>query len=188
MKKIVAIYGKSSSGKSSIKQAVMELRPEYNNIIASTTRPPREGEKNGVDYFFYTDAQMADNICEGKMAECVIFNEWVYGTEYERILDDKINVGAWNPEGLETINDEGSFECLNIFIDAPGKTRLLRSLDREQNPDVDEIIRRYLADEKDFRSIDVEYSITIKNDGTKTVKEMAKEVIKHIDRHLGRIV
>lgn len=188
MKKLVLLYGKSASGKSAIKKAIMKLRPEYNEVITSCTRYMREGEKDGVDYFFYTEKQMADKICKGEMAECVVFNDWIYGTEYEKIIDDKINVGAWNPEGVETLNDDSNFECLNIFIDAPGKTRLIRSLNREENPDVNEIIRRYQADEKDFRYIEIENYVTINNNGSKSIQEMAEEVINYIDRYLGRIV
>lgn len=187
-KKLVLLYGKSASGKSSIKKEIMKLRPEYNEVITSSTRCMREGEKDGVDYFFYSEKQMADKICKGEMAECVVFNNWVYGTEYEKIADDKINIGAWNPEGVEILNDDGNFECLNIFINTPDKVRLLRSLNREENPNVDEIIRRYQADEKDFRVIDIENYITINNNGAEPIQEIAKEVINYIDRYLGKNV
>lgn len=74
-----------------------------------------------------------------------------------------------------------------IFIEASDKTRLLRQLNRETNPDVREIIRRYGADENDF-SIenlqDIEFQYTVNNDGHWGLWQLTQElanVIQHID-------
>jgi guanylate kinase len=187
-KKVVAIYGESASGKSAIKKTVLKKRSDYHEVVTSTTRPMREGEKNGVDYFYYTEDEMREKIFNNEMAECVVFRDWIYGTEYGKLTDDKINIGVWNPEGIETLNDDDGLECLNIYIHTPPKLRLLRSLNREENPDVDEIVRRYLADQKDFREVDVNFTVTVINDGSKTLDRLADEVIALVDRHLGKFV
>lgn len=51
--KIVALMGEAGSGKDTILHSIMEKYPSYfNEIISCTTRPPREGEKEGVNYYF----------------------------------------------------------------------------------------------------------------------------------------
>ena len=154
MKKIVIIVGKSGCGKSVIKKLLLSLNKEYSEVITSTTRPPREREVDGIDYHFYTGKEMRDKIFEDEMAECVIFRDWVYGTERAALKDDVINIGVWNLEGAATLNDEKEYDCLNIFVDCDDKTRLINSLNRDKSVDVGEVIRRYSADEKDFDSMD----------------------------------
>lgn len=188
MKNLVVLYGESSSGKSAIKREILKIRTDYNDVITSTTRPPREGEQNKVDYNFRGDMEIAAMIMEDKMVECVVFRDWVYGTERAALLDNEINIGVWNPEGVETLNNDGEMNCLNVYIHSTDKQRLLRSLNREENPDVDEIIRRFKTDKTDFDVIDVDFFSTIENDGTKTLEQLAIEVIAKIDRHLGRFV
>ena len=189
MKKIVLIYGESASGKSAIKRAIMRLRPDYNDVRTSTTRPIREGEVDGVDYNYYDDMTMASKIMADEMAECVSFRDWVYGTEYSALIDDKINIGVWNPEGVETLNDDDEIQCLNIYIYSSAKVRIIRSLNREVNPDVGEVVRRYATDLKDFEGFSPGfYHAVIHNDGSKSIDTLAKEVIEKIDRGLGKFV
>ena len=189
MKKIVAIYGESACGKSAIKKAIMRLRPDYNEVITSTTRPPREGEVDGIDYNYYSEQTMAEKIMKDEMAECVCFRDWVYGTEYSALEDKKINVGIWNPEGVETLNEDANLDCLNIHISSPAKVRIIRSLNREVDPDIEEIIRRYKTDLQDFELFSPGfYYAVIHNDNSKSIEDLAKEVIAKIDRGLGRFV
>lgn len=53
--KVVAIMGKAGSGKDTILRALVNKFPDrYNEIVSCTTRPPREGEQEGVNYHFLT--------------------------------------------------------------------------------------------------------------------------------------
>ena len=93
------------------------------------------------------------------MLEATVFKGWGYGTPLEALKQDKINVGVFNPEGIECLLADSRLEVLPIYIYAPDKVRLIRALNRELNPDCAEICRRYEADERDFRDIDFDYSI-----------------------------
>ena len=56
--KIIALFGEAGSGKDYIQKAVMRTiwgKTHFNQIISCTTRPPREGEKDGVDYHFISN-------------------------------------------------------------------------------------------------------------------------------------
>jgi guanylate kinase len=54
MYKIIAIMGESGTGKNSLMQEILKLKPELHEIIPCTTRPMRQGETDGVDYYYYT--------------------------------------------------------------------------------------------------------------------------------------
>ena len=179
--KIINIMGQSGTGKSSLKKAIKNIRPEVHEVITCTTRGMREGEKDGVDYHFLDEATMAQKIFVGEMLECVVFNDWVYGTSIEALDKDKINIGVWNPEGAEILNQDNRVKCINILLETNPKLRLMRSLEREENPNVDEIIRRYKADQKDFSHIDFDYFI-LENNGEKTIEELANMALSIVDK------
>ena len=152
--KIIAICGEAGSGKDTIMQEVLLSNPELHEIISCTTRPPREGEHHGVNYFFMTPEQFGDRVLHDEMLECTTFNDWFYGTSYDSVRSDCINIGVFNPTGVETLNGRPDVEVHTFYINASGKNRLLRQLIREDNPDINEIIRRYSADRIDFEELE----------------------------------
>lgn len=54
MYKIIALIGEAGTGKDSLMNAILALRPDFHEIVNCTTRPRREGEVHGVNYFYYT--------------------------------------------------------------------------------------------------------------------------------------
>lgn len=162
--KIVALMGEAGSGKDTILHRIMEKYPSYfNEIISCTTRPPRQGEKEGVNYHFLSVEDFIRKILNGDMLEATEFNGWHYGTDSQGLIIDKINIGVFNPEGVRCLQEDENIELYVFYVRAAGKQRLLRQLNREENPDVDEIIRRYKADTEDFSFLnDIKY-ITLQN-------------------------
>lgn len=163
--KIVALMGEAGSGKDTILHSIMEKYPSYfNEIISCTTRPPREGEKEGVNYYFLSIDEFTKKVLNGDMLEATEFNDWHYGTDRESLTIDKINIGVFNPEGVRCLQEDDNIELYVFYVRAAGKQRLLRQLNREENPDVNEIIRRYKADTEDFHFLDDIKHKTLKND------------------------
>ena len=153
--KILALFGKSASGKDTIQKWITTNFPALTKgIVSCTTRPPRDGEHEGIDYFFLTDEEFATKVLDGSMLEATSFREWFYGTALDQLDPDKINVGVFNITGIECILEDSRLEVQPVWIHASDKTRLLRSLNREENPDCKEICRRFQADEKDFDEAD----------------------------------
>ena len=97
------------------------------------------------------------------MLEATCFNDWFYGTSYEALRTDTINIGVFNPAGIEALMSHKDVEVTVFYIYASDKIRLLRQLNRENNPNVSEIIRRFKADEKDFSDLNFEYQIIENN-------------------------
>lgn len=161
---IVCLIGESGSGKDSILKKVLSAAQQHeieiNPIINCTTRPKREGEVEGEEYHFLTIEEFTEKLLGNKLLEATNFNDWFYGTEFTSLSKDKINIGIFNPDAIYNIKETHSNVNLWVYyIEASGKERLLRQLNREETPDIDEIIRRYQADELDFHFLDFHYNI-----------------------------
>lgn len=149
--KLVAIVGEAGSGKDSLaRELVKRLGRKGHEIVSYTTRPPRDYEKDGIDYHFVDNETLAKMIYENKILEAATFNEWVYATGIDAFKSDKINVEVLNPEGIESIAQDPRIDMMVVRCICPDKERLIRQLSREEEPDIEEIIRRYRADQNDF--------------------------------------
>ena len=97
---IIALFGKSASGKDSIQNFICKNYKHTHKIISCTTRPPRINEVDGRDYFFISQEEFFNKTFDSKMLETTIFNNWMYGTSIEQLEYNKINVGVFNIQGI----------------------------------------------------------------------------------------
>lgn len=150
--KIIALFGKSGAGKDTIQKYLVN-ECGMHGIVSCTTRPKRDYEKDGIDYHFLTNEEFANKVLNYSMLEATCFNDWFYGTEIESLNKEKINVGVFNIEGIKCLLEDDRIHLVPVYIYCDSKIRLLRNLNREENPDCYEICRRFLSDEKDFSDI-----------------------------------
>ena len=191
--KVIAICGKSASGKDTLLRYTIMNYMWLHKIINCTTRPPREHEVDGKNYHFLSLEEFAHkDAIEGKMIEVTKFREWYYGTSIEDLSLDKINIGVFNPAGIYALMQREDVDLYVVQVVASDKTRLLRSLTREDNPDVDEIVRRYLADKEDFEVFSTVYEpdYIIENDvqgiSPGLVERAAREIVLYAQRHWAK--
>ena len=152
--KIIAITGESGSGKDTILNSLKSLPLDFNIIVSHTTRPKRKGEVEGQDYYFVDD-KFFDTY---EFLEMSDFNGWKYGTFLSSLSADKVNIGVFNPQGIRTLMHNPRVSKLEMFrIRSSGDERLIRQLNREPNPNVKEILRRYETDKADFDKFDEDY-------------------------------
>jgi guanylate kinase len=154
--KIIALFGPSGSGKDTLAKILAE-RKDINEIVSCTTRPMRDYEKDGVDYHFLTNEDFAKKVLDGSMLEATSFRDWFYGTPIDSLKEDKINVGVFNIQGIDCLLKDNRLKIYPIYVACEDKLRLQRALDREVNPDCEEICRRFLTDLQDFEDIPFEY-------------------------------
>lgn len=161
MGKIFYIMGKSSSGKDTIyKKLISDESLGFNEIIGYTTRPIREGETDGKEYFFVSEEKMNDIKNAGKIIEHRAYNT-VYGVwNYFTADDGQINfekndyllIGTL--ESYENIcKYYGKDVMVPIYVYVEDGLRLERALMREKmqsTPKYAEMCRRFLADDSDF--------------------------------------
>lgn len=135
--KIIALAGKAGTGKDTLLHAVMEQYPNlFHKKVSCTTRPPREGEKDGVDYYFISNEEFTTAILNNKFVEHDLFNNWGYGTLKESLSLDKVNIGIFNPSGVIQLAAVGDIDLYMVELRVPDKERLIRQLNREKDPDV----------------------------------------------------
>ena len=154
--KIIALIGKAGSGKDTLLQYLLKDNDGFNEIISCTTRPPREGEVNGKDYWFLEPGDFAARVLQGEIVEAAVFRNWVYGTAYDTLSEEKVNIGVFNPDGIETLMHNKNIDLKVFYVTCSDKIRLIRQLNRETNPDIDEIFRRFDTDREDFCDLDFE--------------------------------
>lgn len=155
--KVIALYGKSAAGKDTVLKATVKSNPHLNPIISCTTRPPRQGEVDGVDYHFLTDDEVMKLVVCHQMLEITQFRGWYYGTPLSSLDITKFNIGVFNPEGIIKLQQRNDIDLIKIEVYAPDKIRLIRSLNRETNPDCEEICRRFMTDKTDWEKHQIEF-------------------------------
>lgn len=161
MGKIICLMGKSSTGKDTIYKRLLENRDlKLKKIVPYTTRPIREGEQDGVEYHFVSEAEYEKLESSGKIIEERAYNTFHGLWRYFTVDDGDIQVesGSYIVIGtLEAYNAMkqyfGEEIMLPVMIELDDGLRLQRALDREkkqQNPKFEELCRRFLADSEDF--------------------------------------
>ena len=159
--KLFMLMGKSASGKDSICAALVQrFGAKLRKIVPYTTRPIREGEQNGREYFFVTPEEMEKMRDEGRVLECrtyqVVVGEWHYFTADDGQIDTEgsHSIMIATPEVyFGMMKTKYADAIVPVYIESEDEERLLRSIWRErkqENPNFAEVCRRYLADEKDF--------------------------------------
>lgn len=183
--KIVILTGKSSSGKDLIKNKL--IKNGYKGIVTNTTRPPREGEKNGVNYYYLSDMEFKNRIANGEMIEYHKYNTefgvWYYGSSANNIdLNKHDYVIVLTLEGAEAyVNYFGAENCIVFYIDAPKAIREKRAEERDINFSKTEWDRRVKTDNVDFSQDKVAHICNFRVDNyNKTIYNLIKEIKEDI--------
>lgn len=58
--KLIALFGKSGAGKDFLFNKILRAYPDIHRVVSTTTRPPRQGENEGKDYYFVTDEEFTN--------------------------------------------------------------------------------------------------------------------------------
>lgn len=170
---MLVLVGESASGKSSIEKYLVD-NCGYNKIVSYTTRQPREGEVDGVDYHFITKSQFRRLKEQDFFAETAVYNDWYYGVAKKDCTDDKVAV--LTPHGLRQISKIKDINVISFYINVPRRDRLIKILQRGDN--IEESYRRNLSDVGMFDGIRDEVDYVINNAGyNKSVAEMSKEIL-----------
>ena len=160
MGKLICLMGKSSSGKDTIYKRLRTELPELLPVVLYTTRPMREGEQDGVEYYFVSEEEYQSIHKSGRIMEerayQTVYGVWRYFTVWdeEKNLNESSYIMIGTPEAFEKIVEYlGREQVVPVFIDLDDGVRLQRALDREKaqdHPRYLEMCRRFLADAEDF--------------------------------------
>lgn len=159
MSKIFYLMGKSASGKDTIYKKVKEQVPELKTIVIYTTRPIREHEENGREYFFVDENELQELKKAGKVIELRQYNTihgiWTYFTVDDGQFDEDVPYLAIGTleSYVQLRKYFGEERLIPLYIEVEDGLRLERALAREraqEKPKYKEMCRRFLADTEDF--------------------------------------
>ena len=192
MYNMVVLMGEAGAGKDSMMQAVLRVLAEkghvadVHEIVSCTSRPMREGEAHGINYYYYHPNDFEMKILNDEMLEFTKFNNWWYGTGYDSVRGDGVvNIGVFNPAGVRQLLDRPDCNVKVFWISTCDKSRMLRQLNRENCPDIREIVRRFNADYEDFKDIDFDY-LEIPNETVSDFNSGVEEIVCQVETLLAQ--
>jgi guanylate kinase len=166
MSQVFVITGPSGVGKGTLIRLLRERIPQLALSVSATTRAPRPGEEDGVDYHFLSDEEFADKVADGEFVEWAEYSGRRYGTlrsELQRHLD------AGRPVVLE-IEVQGARqvrkampEAVQIFIEPPQGEAVRDRLVGRGTDDPDEVARRMEVAEEELAAAG-EFQYRVVND------------------------
>lgn len=191
MGKLFYIIGKSSTGKDTIFQSLLENEElELKSLVLYTTRPMRAGETPGVQYHFTDEAGLLRLEAEGRVIELrayqTVHGVWKYFTADTEATDlqrhNYITVGVL--ESFQAVRKYyGADRVVPIYIEVEDGERLQRALDREraqEQPRYAELCRRFLADSEDFSEERIRAAGIEKRFCNRDLKECIEEITSYI--------
>ena len=176
--KFIVISGPSGVGKGTIYKRVMkELGAWYS--VSMTTRSIREGEVDGIDYYFITKDEFKKRIDDGALIEYNIYNDNYYGTPKDKVLE-KLNEGI---DVFLEIDVNGARNIKNIFPDAlliyiaPPTIDVLRDrLINRGTEDMETIENRLKIASDELKQLDF-YDYVVVNDNLDEAILLVKKII-----------
>ena len=180
MSRVFVITGPSGVGKGTLIRLLRERVPELELSVSATTREPRPGEENGIDYHFLSDDEFAQSVDAGEFVEWAEYSGRRYGTlrsELQRYLD------AGHPVVLE-IEVQGARqvreampEAVQVFI-APPSVEALRARLVGRGTDAPEDVEARLATALEELEAEKEFEYVVVNDRLEQATEELAEIVR----------
>ena len=168
---MLILCGASASGKT---VTALNLQKRYGLVkaITTTTRQLREGEKDGVDYFFISEEEFEKRLKEGRFVESSLYNGNYYGCGKDQVDDNKVIV--LDPNGLRAFQALNDPHVVIVLLLCEPKTREERMVGRGDKKE--KIIERLHNDQFDFALDKVSgVDLTIHTDN-KNIDQVADEI------------
>ena len=184
---LVILSGVSGAGKDTIKKELIKRMENVISLPSFTSRKPREGEEEGVQYHFITKEQFEEKIKNDEFYEYDLHHENYYGTS-RKLMNDKIQSGKIIVKDIEVNGTENLIKLLKddtkivtIFLKVD-KDELRRRLEnRGDNLTEEEMQIRLGRLEYEESKIKL-YDYVIKNDDLEKTVEIIMSIIKNEKR------
>jgi len=181
---IIAVSAPSGTGKTTIVKTVLNEFPKLVFSVSATTRKKRENEKDGVDYFFFSEEEFKKKIEKNEFVEWEKFYDYYYGT-FRSFIDKNIFDGKYV---LLEVDVKGALSIKNIYPDAilifispPSIKELVNRL-RKRQTDSEEDMKKRIERAKMELSLKDKFDYFIPNENLgkaiSEIKGLLKKIIK----------
>ena len=177
---LILISGPSGTGKGTVCDLLRKNHPEISYSISATTRQPRPGEQDGVNYYFYDKEKFRQMIDAGELLEWAEVYGNYYGTPKQKVLD-RLNAGE---DILLEIDTQGALnvmkampEGLFIFLLPPSLEELANRL-RGRGTETEESLQRRLGAAVDEIKIAHNYRYVVVNDKVEAAEKAIAGIIE----------
>ncbi len=173
---ILILSGPSGCGKSTLLKEIYKNINNYYFSISTTTRTPRAGEQDGVDYYFVSKEEFEKDIEEGNFLEWAKVHDNYYGTSLKPIIealnDGKLVIFDIDVQGHKIVRKKLNSQVTSVFITTPSLS-ILKDRLYSRNSDSNEIIEKRLSNAKEEIDSFLDYDYLIINDDLhKATKEI----------------
>ena len=176
---LLVVSGPSGVGKGTVCAEFVKSHPSCLLSVSATTRKPREGEKDGVNYYFLSEDEFRKKIADGGFLEHAVFCSNYYGTPKAQVME-KIENGI---DVILEIEVQGAMqvrshypEAVFVFVIPPSMQALEDRL-RGRNTETDEVIRKRLARAKEEFSYIEKYNYVLLNDTVEKATQRLDAII-----------
>mgnify|MGYP001215237082 FL=1 len=177
LKKLIIITGPSGVGKGTVVKELLDRNKDIWLSISATTRNPRVGENDGLNYYFISEERFKDMIDKKEFLEWAQFAGNYYGTPLSTV-NEKIEKGfivllEIEVEGAKQIKEKFP-ESLSIFLLPPSKEELEKRIRNRGTEKEEAIDRRLSRANYEIASSDQFDFVLTNHDVDETVKEVFK--------------
>ncbi|OGB69692.1 MAG: guanylate kinase [Caldithrix sp. RBG_13_44_9] len=179
---LVVLSSPSGGGKTTICKALVSRHPDFKKSLTASTRKPRTGEVNGVDYLFFSEPEFFKRVRNQEFLEYENIHGYYYGTpkaEVEKLLNEGFSV-------LFDIDVNGALSikkifprAILIFIRPPSLEELKKRLLNRKTDDTEEISKRLKRLPEEFAKAD-QFDYDIIND---SLEETIEKIYQIISKH-----
>lgn len=184
--KLFLIVGPSGSGKSSVLKGLQKAHPEYTYPLSATTRPMREGERDGEIYYFYTRERFEEGMKKGEFLETALVHQSHYYGLLKKPVIESLERGETvirevDIQGFDSIRKIiPKNNLVSVFITLPSKQELIDRIVNRAAISKEELNHRLESMHREFsRARDCDYLVENREgELEKTIEKVAKIIAK----------
>lgn len=172
---LIVVIGKSGCGKDAVVDYLTTFF-KYNRIVTCTTRPPREGEVDGEDYFFITEEEFEHALAANRFAEHTTYRNWHYAIPYSGIHLTPHPIVITDIVGWRSLKRNLKLvgvPMVSFYVERDDKDRFISSIQR--GDDIMEIALRNERDKACYQDVYSQVDFVVENNGE--IEDCAMEIL-----------